>query len=131
MNKSDLKTGMIVTLRRGVERVIIGKYLFDEQGDTTGTINNYYDDLIYMNNCKSEDIMKIEYGGEIIWERVEWDKVPFGTKVRVWEEDEETELVGRLLYYYGDNRHTPFYVFIESEKNARWFWYCEIIKEDE
>ena len=25
--------------------------------------------------------MKIEYGGEIVWERkVEWDKVPFGTK---------------------------------------------------
>ena len=132
MNKSDLKTGMIVTLRRGVERVIIGERLFEEEGFITSTLKNYNDDLTYTNNCTSEDIMKIEYGDKVIWERgVEWDKVPFGTKVRVYEDDEETELVGRLLYYEKDKRHTPFYVFIESEKNARWFWYGEIIKEGE
>ena len=68
MNKNDLKSGMIVTLRRGVEGIIIGSCLFNEDG-TTGILDYYNDDLTYMNNCKSEDIMKIEDGGEIIWEK--------------------------------------------------------------
>ena len=68
MNKSDLESGMIVTLRRGVEGIIIGSCLFNEDG-TTGILNYYNDDLTYMNNCISEDIMKIEDGGEVIWER--------------------------------------------------------------
>ena len=134
MNKSDLKNGMIVTLRREVERVIVGKYLFDEQGDTTGTINNYNDDLTYMNNCTSEDIMKIEYGGKVIWERVDWDKVPFGTKVRAWDNDEE-KVVGKFLDYDDkDNEELPFFIFIkdsECEAKAWWFKNCEIIKEGE
>ena len=134
MNKSDLKNGMIVTLRREVERVIVGKYLFDEQGDTTGTINNYNDDLTYMNNCTSEDIMKIEYGGKVIWERVDWDKVPFGTKVRAWDYEEE-KLVGRFLDYDDkDGEELPFFIFIkdsECEAKAWWFKNCEIIKEGE
>ena len=134
MNKSDLKTGMIVTLRRGVERVIVGKYLFDEQGDTTGTINNYNDDLTYINNCTSEDIMKIEYGGKVIWERVDWNKVPFGTKVRAWDDDED-KVVGKFLDYDDkDNEELPFFIFIkDSECEAKAWWYknCEIIKEGE
>ena len=40
MKKSDLKTGMIVTLRRGVEGIIIGSCLFNEDG-TTGILNYY------------------------------------------------------------------------------------------
>ena len=68
MNKNDLKSGMIVTLRRGVEGIIIGSCLFNEDG-TTGILNYYNDDLTYMNNCISEDIMKIEDGGEVIWKR--------------------------------------------------------------
>ena len=129
MKKSDLKNGMIVTLRRGVERVIIGKCLFDEQGDATSTLYNYNDDLTYMNNCTSEDIMKIEYGGKVIWERVEWDKVPFGTKVRAWDYNEEHKLVGRFLAY--DDTDIPFLIFIEDENNTMWFKNCEIIEEEE
>ena len=132
MNKSDLKTGMIVTLRRGIERVIIGERLFEEEeGFITSTLKNYNDDLTYINNCKNEDIMKIEYGGKVIWERVEWDKVPFGTKVRVWDDDNENKQVGKFLDYDDDDRHTPFLVFIESEKMTYWYRNCEIIKEGE
>ena len=129
MNKSDLKNGMIVTLRRGVERVIIGERLFEEEGGfITGTLNCYNDDLTYINNCTSEDIMKIEYGGKVIWERVEWDKVPFGTKVRAW--DDEEKLVGRFIYYdEGYDTELPFLVFVEDEKEAYWFKNCEIIEE--
>ena len=134
MNKSDLKTGMIVTLRRGVERIIIRKCLFDEDGITTSTLNCYNDDLTYINNCKNEDIMKIEYGGKVIWERVEWDKVPFGTKVRAWD-DEEDKVVGKFLDYDDkDDEELPFFIFIkdsECEAKAWWFKNCEIIKEEE
>lgn len=130
MNKSDLKKGMIVTLRRGVERIIIGGCLFDEDGITTSTLNCYNDDLTYINNCTNEDIMKIEYGGKIIWERVEWDKVPFGTKVRVWNDDGEEKQIGRFLMYDKDNEDDdiPFLVFIEGEKDIFWFNHCEIIE---
>ena len=78
MNKSDLKNGMIVVLRRGVERVIIGKCLVNDDVDICNILENYNDDLTHMNNCKSEDIMKIIHGDKIIWERkVDWKNVPF------------------------------------------------------
>ena len=132
MNKSDLKTGMIVTLRRGVERVIIGERLFEEEeGFITSTLKNYNDDLTYINNCKSEDIMKIEYGGKVIWERVEWDKVPFGTKVRVWDDDGEVDYGRFILYDEETCENMPFLVFVEDEKDVLFFKYCEIIVEDE
>ena len=132
MRKSDLKKGMIVTLRRGVERIIIRSCLFDEDGITTSTLNCYNDDLTYINNCTNEDIMKIEYGGKVIWERVEWDKVPFGTKVRAWDYDED-KVVGRFLSYDDENDEgLPFFVFIEDPMaKAWWFKNCEIIKEEE
>ena len=135
MRKSDLKTGMIVTLRRGVESIIIRKCLFDEDGITTSTLNCYNDDLTYINNCTNEDIMKIEYGGKVIWERVDWKKVPFGTKVRAWDDDEEDKVVGKFLDYDDkDNEELPFFIFIkDSECEAKAWWYknCEIIKEGE
>ena len=130
MNKSDLKTGMIVTLRRGVERVIIGERLFEEEGFITSTLKNYNDDLTYINNCTSEDIMKIEYGGKVIWERVEWDKVPFGTKVRVWDDDGEVDYGRFILYDEETCENMPFLVFVEDEKDVLFFKYCEIIKEE-
>ena len=135
MNKSDLKNGMIVVLRRGVTRVIIGKCLVDEDGITTSTLNCYNDDLTYINNCTNEDIMKIEYGGKVIWERVDWKKVPFGTKVRAWDDDEEDKVVGKFLDYDDkDDEELPFFIFIkDSDCEAKAWWYknCEIIKEGE
>ena len=131
MNKSDLKNGMIVTLRRGVTRIVIGIYLFDEQGDATGTLNCYNNDLTYINNCNSEDIMKIEYGGKVIWWRgIEWENIPFGTEVRVWDSD-RNKLVGRFLAYDDDDEESPFLVFIENDNEAYWYNYCEIIEEEE
>ena len=130
MNKSDLKNGMIVTLRRGVKRVIIGKCLVDDDVNICNILENYNNDLTHMNNCKSEDIMKIIYGDEVIWERrVDWKNIPFGTKVRVWE-DEDDKLVGRFLAYDEDDEDVPFLVFIESEREMHWFEYCEIIEEE-
>ena len=130
MNKSDLKDGMIVTLRKGITRVVIGKYLFDEQG-ITHRLDNYNDDLTHINNCNSEDIMKIEYGGKVIWERgTEWENIPFGTEVKVWDDDRD-KLVGRFLAYDDDDTELPFLVFIENDNEANWYDHCEIIEEEE
>lgn len=133
MKKSDLKNGMIVTLRRGVERVIIGKCLVNDDVDICNILENYNNDLTYINNCNSEDIMKIEYGGKVIWERgIEWKNVPFGTKVRAWwKGNEETKQVGRFLAYDDDDTELPFLVFIEHIPDTNWFDYCEIIEEEE
>ena len=131
MNKSDLKNGMIVTLRRGVNRVIIGGNLVDDDVFVCNILQNYNDDLTHKNNCTSEDIMKIEYGGKIIWERsFEWEKVQFGTKVRAWDCNDE-EQIGRFIYYDDDSDMIPFLVFIKDKKSAMWFEYCEIIEEEE
>ena len=131
MGKNDLKNGMIVTLRRGVTRIVIGIYLFDEQGDATGTLNCYNNDLTYINNCNSEDIMKIEYGGKVIWERgIEWKNVPFGTKVRAWDDDGEVDYGRFILYDEETCENMPFLVFVEDEKDVLFFKYCEIIEEE-
>lgn len=132
MKKSDLKNGMIVTLRRGAERVIIGRFLFNEEGTIISKLENYNDDLTHMNNCKSEDIMKIIHGDKIIWERkVDWSEVPFGTKVRAWWEDSKVKYTGRFLAYDDDNTELPFFVFIEHAKDTNWYDHCEIIEEGE
>ena len=131
MNKNDLESGMIVTLRRGVEGIIIGSCLFNEDG-TTGILDYYNDDLTYTNNCKSEDIMKIKYGSETIWERkVDWSEVPFGTKVRAWWEDSKVKYTGRFLAYDDNDTELPFLVFIEHIPDTNWYGFCEIIEEEE
>ena len=131
MKKSDLKDGMIVTLRRKAERVVVGKRLFAEHG-TTNILDNYNNDLTHINNCKSEDIVKVEYGGEIIWEeKVDWSEVPFGTKVRAWWEDSKVKYTGRFLAYDDDDTELPFLVFIEHIPDTNWYGFCEIIEEGE
>ena len=131
MNKNDLESGMIVTLRRGVEGIIIGSCLFNEDG-TTGILDYYNNDLTYTNNCKSEDIMKIEDGGEVIWERrVDWSEVSFGTKVRAWWEDSKVKYTGRFLAYDDNDTELPFLVFIEHIPDKNWYGFCEIIEEGE
>lgn len=131
MKKSDLKDGMIVTLRRKAERVVVGKRLFAEHG-TTNILDNYNNDLTHINNCKSEDIVKVEYGGEIIWEeKVDWNEVPFGTKVRAWWEDSKVKYTGRFLAYDEDDTELPFLVFIEHIPDTNWYGFCEIIEEEE
>lgn len=129
MKKVDLKNGMIVTLRRGVTRVVIGKRLFDEQC-ATHILDNYNDDLTPINNCNSEDIIKIEYGGKIIWERsFEWEKVQFGAKVRAWWDSEEPKQTGKFLCCNKNDEEMRFLVFVERDMEAYWFKYCELVEE--
>ena len=64
--------------------------------------------------------------------KTDWGNVPFGTKVRAWNsDDDEYAPVGRFLCYDGDDEDNiwlPFYVFIEDEKDALWFECCEIVE---
>ena len=130
MKLKDMKNGMILTLRKGYKRVVIGNQLFYEEGTLCDTLDNYNDDLTYMNNCTDNDIMKIEYGSEIIWERkLDWSKVSFGTKVRAWDYDDEYKLVGKFIAYDEDDKKKPFLVFIEDQKDTYWFDHCELIEE--
>ena len=130
MNKGDLKDGMIVTLRRGVNRVIIGGNLVDDDVFVCNILQNYNDDLTHKNNCTSEDIMKIEYGGKIIWERsFEWEKVQFGAKVRAWWNSEEPKQTGKFLCCDKNDEEMRFLVFIERDMEAYWFKYCEPVEE--
>ena len=129
MKLKDMKNGMILTLRKGYKRVVIGNRLFYEEGTLCDTLDNYNDDLTYMNNCTDNDIMKIEYGSEIIWERkLDWSKVSFGTKVRAWDYDDEYKLVGKFIAYDEDDKKKPFLVFIEDQKDTYWFEHCELIE---
>ena len=129
MKLKDMKNGMILTLRKGYKRVVIGNRLFYEEGTLCDTLDNYNDDLTYMNNCTDNDIMKIEYGSEIIWERkLDWNKVSFGTKVRTWDYDDEYKLVGKFIAYDEDDKKKPFLVFIEDQKDTYWFEHCELIE---
>ena len=129
MKLKDMKNGMILTLRKGYKRVVIGNRLFYEEGTLCDTLDNYNDDLTYMNNCTDNDIMKIEYGSEIIWDRkLDWSKVSFGTKVRAWDYDDEYKLVGKFIAYDEDDKKKPFLVFIEDQKDTYWFEHCELIE---
>ena len=129
MKLKDMKNGMILTLRKGYKRVVIGNRLFYEEGTLCDTLDNYNDDLTYMNNCTDNDIMKIEYGSEIIWERkLDWSKVSFGTKVRAWDYDDEYKLVGKFIAYDEDDKKKPFLVFIEDQKDTYWLEHCELIE---
>ena len=129
MKLKDMKNGMILTLRKGYKRIVIGNRLFYEEGTLCDTLDNYNDDLTYMNNCTNNDIMKIEYGSEIIWERkLDWSKVSFGTKVRAWDYDDEYKLVGKFIAYDEDDKKKPFLVFIEDQKDTYWFDHCELIE---
>ena len=129
MKLKDMKNGMILTLRKGYKRIVIGNRLFYEEGTLCDALDNYNDDLTYMNNCTDNDIMKIEYGSEIIWERkLDWSKVFFGTKVRAWDYDDEYKLVGKFIAYDEDDKKKPFLVFIEDQKDAYWFEHCELIE---
>lgn len=98
MNKSDLKDGMVVELRKGKRFLIVKNLMI---GNTWYELSWYNDDLIDCSN-RDFDIVKIwgindgfsitaildpnkECGIELLWERneVDWSKVPKDTKVLV------------------------------------------------
>ena len=86
MKKSDLKDGMVVTIRGGQQCILIERNLFKNNFTLNSTLFDYNEDLTHKKN-KNNDVVKVFGIGKLkeLWEReeVDWDKVPVGTKVMV------------------------------------------------
>lgn len=140
MQKSDLRSGMIVELRNGNMCVVIGNRLLDSNSYVD--FNSYNDDLIC---CKGKlDIMKIYENDcmcsledkadkeklKLIWQRkkeIDWSGVPFGTRVRVWDSGEKS-YEGKFLGYDEEEGYYPFNVFVDVSYDVAWEK-CELIEE--
>ncbi|MCC3870265.1 hypothetical protein [Terrisporobacter mayombei] len=106
MNKSDLKDGMIVELKKGTRFMLVNDCLYNEKNDYN--LSHYNDKLICTHITKILDIVKVytidiskfvknEFDSiklkdmledkylKLIWKReeIDWSKVPIGTKVLV------------------------------------------------
>lgn len=134
MNKSDLKDGMIVELRNGEELHILHDLLLRKDANRyigVSSLYGYDRDLLMLNKCSEEDIMKVfDAQNNLVWERkeVDWFKVPFGTKVRCWNNEYES-YEGRLLKY-SPNKDYPFMLYyIDNDVSS--FKYCELVNKNE
>lgn len=86
MQKSDLKDGMVVTIRGGQQCILIERNLFKNNFTLNSTLFDYNEDLTHKKN-KNNDIVKVFDIGKLkeLWKReeIDWNKVPVGTKVLV------------------------------------------------
>lgn len=133
MNKSDLKDGYAVDLRAGYRRVV----LFDElliysNGSyeiASNLIEKYRDDLSHRSDSNL-DVMKIyDKDMDVLWEReeVDWRSVPFGTKVRCWN-DANRKFEGRFLGYDDNPDGCKYIVFVSTDRLTDWE-YCELVED--
>lgn len=117
MNKSDLKDGMVVTIRGGQQCILIERNLFKNNFTLNSTLFDYNEDLTHKKN-KNNDIVKVFGIGKLkeLWEReeVDWSKVPAGTKVLVSDADER-KYVGYFIEYIANNEFYKFHVLIKKE----------------
>ena len=68
--KSDLKDGMVVTYRNGNTRLVFNNRFYDTTYvKISGNTLDNYDDNLKMKGISSEDIVKVEYMGTVLWER--------------------------------------------------------------
>lgn len=132
MNKSDLKDGMVVELRNGEKRVIWGKDLYEIFAlklSVCNCLNNYNDDLNHTctDDKRNLDIMKVSYGDELLWERVDWSKVPVGAKV-LYSYDDKEWFEGYYLNYFPKNVK-PHYILNLKRNISSDFIYCKLAEE--
>ena len=147
MKKSDLKNGMIVDLRDGtrficMDHKLIGMDTYDYMSEYNEDLTIRWEDDI---DLKDLDIVKV-YDSQcntineifntnipthfLLWERneeVDWRRVKFGTKVRVWD-DENNKYEGVLLEYI-PKEYYPFRVYVKDSKHKVCIlWkHCELI----
>lgn len=141
MRKSDLKNGMIVELRNGDMCIVLDDKLLDTNDFTY--IDIYDDNLT--DDCQKElDIVRVYKDKSmssledrytknkltLIWERkeVDWSKVEFGARVRVWDKADR-KFEGVFLEYKPQNTTYPFRVYIKEEEHQEYIYWknCEII----
>ena len=130
MNKSDLKDGMVVTIRGGNQCILSGDFLFRNNFTISSTILDYNEDLTSKKN-KHSDIVKVFSVGKEkeLWKRkeIDWDKVPVGTKVLV-SANEIDWFTSYFIKKLSPIEDTNFYVInIKGELNE---WeYCKLAEE--
>lgn len=136
MKKSDLKDGMVVKLRGGDLLVAMDSYLFNKDYNQELELDEYSDDLLYCNDkYKHFDIVEVyenirpfvENNCEFLWKReeVDWNKVPFGTKVLVWDFKDQIKMEGKFIRYDEVDDSYKFVVLVENEPEINWR-YCEL-----
>lgn len=67
--KADLKDGMVVTYRSGRDRIVF-KGTFLHIGGFSAKITDFREDLTHK-HLAYRDIMKVTFGGDVLWERKE------------------------------------------------------------
>ena len=92
--KQDLKDGMVLTYDGGDKRLLMGGHLYINENNKVFNwahvlLSHYKDDLTHI-NTKALNIAKVEYMGEILWERKEY--VTF----------DEARKSGKKIRYCGD-----------------------------
>lgn len=128
MNKSDLKDGMVVTIRGGQQCILIERNLFKNNFTLNSTLFDYNEDLTHKKN-KNNDIVKVFDIGKLkeLWKReeVDWSKVPVGTKVKV--SDDEIEWFN-AYFIKKSSPITAFYVISAEGKLSDWS-YCKLAEK--
>ena len=128
MNKSDLKDGMVVTLRHGEECLIVNDMLIKNNFRFNMFLEEYNEDLTHKKS-KNRDIVKVQdFNKEsVLWERgkeVDWSKVPVGTKVKV-SDDEIEWFNAYFIKKLSPIEDTNFYVINAEGKLSDWA-YCKL-----
>ncbi|HBI93838.1 MAG TPA: hypothetical protein DDY58_16220 [Terrisporobacter glycolicus] len=130
MNKSDLKDGMVVTIRGGNQCILSGDFLFRNNFTISSTILDYNEDLTSKKN-KHSDIVKVFSVGKEkeLWKReeVNWSKVPVGTKVLV-SANEEDWFTSYFIKKLSPIEDASFYVINSEGKLSDWD-YCKLAEE--
>ena len=102
--KSDLKDGMVVTCRNGQTRISFDGKLYNMINVSCSSSLKYFnDDLTYLKYFnddliypfyKDVDIIKVEYMGEVLWERKE---EPKKVKLELEVTPEQAEMIKKQL----------------------------------
>lgn len=142
MQKSDLKNGMIVEISNGDRFIVIDNFIL---GNTWNNLNSYNEDLtekcidkcdivkVYEVTCGRtlDNILKPNesFGVKLIWEReeIDWSKIPFGTRIRVWDNSDEKFEARFMTYVEGNGKH--YRVWLEEAKHPWDFKHCELVEE--
>lgn len=131
MKKSDLKDGMVVTLRHGEECLIVNDMLIKNNFRFNMFLEEYNEDLTHKKS-KNRDIVKVQdFNKEsVLWERgkeVDWDKVPVGTKVLV--SDNENNWYEHLFIDYRNNEDFKFKCIDAKSKQIHNWKYCKLAEK--
>ena len=137
MNKSDLKDGQCIGLRKynrcGDAEYYKG-YIIDFQTKQIISLGLDYNDDLTHKYDEDLDIMAIydDKESKCLWNReeIDWTKVQFGAKVRCWDKKrKDLKYEGKFLNYNKDCDR-PFEVYVDRETIIEWD-NCELIQDIE